>query len=62
MPTHRLTLYLFHWPDIDLPIRVWLQRSRTRAALGELDGRLLADIGLSTTAQRSECSKWFWQA
>ena len=36
-------------------------RSRQRRVLGELDERLLADIGVSRKAASTEAAKWFWQ-
>lgn len=41
---------------------LWRRRSRTRAALRDLDDRLLRDIGLCPRARRRECAKQFWQA
>jgi uncharacterized protein YjiS (DUF1127 family) len=42
--------------------RRWRHRARTRRQLRELDGRLLADIGLTGAQCRVECAKWFWRA
>lgn len=41
--------------------RIWLRRVATRRTLKELDGRVLADVGLSQADRRRECAKWFWQ-
>jgi len=46
---------------VDL-IFVWSERARGRRALGELDGRLLDDIGVSRTAAAIESAKPFWRA
>ena len=43
-------------------LREWLQRSRAREEISELDDRLLRDIGLSRDDVRAELSKHFWQA
>jgi uncharacterized protein YjiS (DUF1127 family) len=40
---------------------LWLDRSRQRRRLGELDDRMLRDIGLGRTAVWAEQQKWFWQ-
>jgi uncharacterized protein YjiS (DUF1127 family) len=40
---------------------VWLDRSRQRRQLGEMDDRMLRDIGLSRTSAWAETQKWFWQ-
>lgn len=39
----------------------WSERSRQRAALGRLDGRLLADIGVDRAAAAAEADKPFWR-
>ena len=39
----------------------WLDRARQRRHLGELDDRLLRDIGLSRTEVEHEVSRPFWQ-
>lgn len=36
----------------------WLDRQRQRAALAELDDRLLADIGVSRAAAEAEARRW----
>lgn len=41
---------------------VWHRRSRARRHLALLDGRVLADLGLTRVQQRAEAGKWFWQA
>jgi uncharacterized protein YjiS (DUF1127 family) len=40
--------------------QLWSQRSRERRALGELDARELADIGITRQAAEREARKWFW--
>jgi uncharacterized protein YjiS (DUF1127 family) len=42
-------------------IGLWSGRSRQRRALGDLDARLLADVGVSRRVAQSEAKKWFWQ-
>jgi uncharacterized protein YjiS (DUF1127 family) len=39
----------------------WLERARQRRHLGELDDRLLRDIGLSRAEVENEVSRPFWQ-
>ena len=39
----------------------WLDRARQRRQLGELDDRLLRDIGLSRAEGDHEISQRFWQ-
>lgn len=43
-------------------LAVWAQRVRTRQALAELDGRLLADVGLTREEGLRESRKPFWVA
>lgn len=43
-------------------LALWAERRRQRLALLELDGALLADIGLSAADARREAGKPFWQA
>jgi uncharacterized protein YjiS (DUF1127 family) len=40
----------------------WLDRARQRRHLGELDDRLLRDIGLSRADVEHEVSQPFWQS
>lgn len=40
---------------------VWLERSRQRRRLAEMDDRMLRDIGVSRGAAFDETRKWFWQ-
>lgn len=44
---------------IDL-IMTWIERTQQRRALARLDGRLLADIGLSHTQAEQESRKPGW--
>jgi uncharacterized protein YjiS (DUF1127 family) len=41
---------------------MWLERSRQRRALAELDERLLRDIGVTSAQARREAAKPFWSA
>lgn len=40
----------------------WLDASRSRQTLDELDEHLLRDIGLTRDEARREASKFFWQS
>ena len=39
----------------------WIERSRQRRALRDLDDHMLDDIGLSRDEAAQECAKLFWQ-
>lgn len=39
----------------------WMERSRQRRALAELDVRLLRDIGLTREEALQECANPFWK-
>jgi uncharacterized protein YjiS (DUF1127 family) len=39
----------------------WMERSRQRRALAELDDRLLRDIGLTRDQARRECANPIWK-
>jgi len=39
----------------------WAERARQRRALGRLDDRLLADIGVSPSEAAAEVAKPFWR-
>jgi uncharacterized protein YjiS (DUF1127 family) len=41
-------------------LRTWLERGRQRRALGQLDDRLLRDIGATRTEAAREAAKPFW--
>jgi uncharacterized protein YjiS (DUF1127 family) len=41
---------------------MWLERSRQRRALAELDERLLRDIGVTSAQASREAAKPFWSA
>ncbi len=59
------TLPTDRW-EFDLPrtlygaVRHRLELARSRAALRELDARLLADVGLDRAAAKAEGDKGFW--
>jgi uncharacterized protein YjiS (DUF1127 family) len=40
---------------------LWMERSRQRRTLAELDDRLLRDIGLTRDQARRECANPFWK-
>jgi uncharacterized protein YjiS (DUF1127 family) len=42
-------------------VAAWFLRSRQRRALRELEGRLLADIGLTREQVLDEAAKSFWR-
>jgi uncharacterized protein YjiS (DUF1127 family) len=42
-------------------VLLWMERSRQRRALAELDDRLLCDIGLTREEARQECANPFWK-
>lgn len=42
-------------------LAAWRERSRQRRVLGELDGFLLRDIGVSPADARREAGKSFWE-
>lgn len=57
------TAFFPHFPPEAVrrvPSRVlgWLDRQRQRAALAELDDRLLNDIGVSRAAAETEARRW----
>lgn len=41
-------------------LRIWRERTTTRRQLGELDARMLNDIGLSDFDAKLEAAKPFW--
>ena len=43
------------------PLLAGLERSRQRRDLGQMDERMLRDIGVSRSAAWAETQKWFWQ-
>jgi uncharacterized protein YjiS (DUF1127 family) len=47
--------------SIDRGISAWIERSKQRYALAELDDHLLKDVGLSRSAARREAAKPFWE-
>ena len=48
---------LYVWAGV---IRTWLQRSRQRRALAELDDRMLRDIIVTRSQAEREAAKPFW--
>lgn len=42
-------------------LRAWIRRSHARDELGEMDERLLKDIGLTRADVVAEADKFFWQ-
>ena len=42
--------------------RTWMGRARQRHALGDLDARLLGDIGVTWEAAQRECATPFWRS
>jgi uncharacterized protein YjiS (DUF1127 family) len=46
------------WPRV---MGAWIERSRQRHALAELDGRLLEDIGVTRAQAAREIAKPFWR-
>jgi uncharacterized protein YjiS (DUF1127 family) len=56
-----LSLLLRWTGSIDRGISAWLERSKQRHALAELDDHLLRDVGLSRSAARREAAKSFWE-
>jgi uncharacterized protein YjiS (DUF1127 family) len=42
-------------------VLVWLERARQRRHLGQLDDRLLRDIGLSRAEVENEIARPFWR-
>ncbi|MCF1464585.1 DUF1127 domain-containing protein [Agrobacterium vitis] len=42
-------------------ILLWIERSRQRAALAELDDERLRDLGLCREDVARECARRFWQ-
>jgi uncharacterized protein YjiS (DUF1127 family) len=41
-------------------VGLWIERSRQRRALANLDDRLLDDVGISRSEARREIAKPFW--
>ncbi|MGE5516804.1 MAG: DUF1127 domain-containing protein [Bacteroidota bacterium] len=62
------SIFLSHSEDAPSPVvrlfdglGVWLERSRQRATLGQLDERMLADIGCDHATAVVEADKPFWR-
>ena len=54
-PPAALALRLLAW------VQLWLHNSRTRRQLAQLDGRQLADVGITQAERESELDKPFWR-
>jgi uncharacterized protein YjiS (DUF1127 family) len=61
-PAHTRAEPASRWLDdaFDVLMR-WLDASRSRRTLDELDDHMLRDIGLTREQARRESSKFFWQ-
>lgn len=46
---------------VTLPLGQWIRVSRERRRLGELDERLLRDIGIDAASAAEEASRPFWE-
>jgi uncharacterized protein YjiS (DUF1127 family) len=57
---HRGGLTRLGWAAVRV-VSFWIERSRQRRALAELDDRLLRDIGLTRDEARRECANPFWK-
>jgi uncharacterized protein YjiS (DUF1127 family) len=40
---------------------VWIERSRQRGQLAQIDGAAMHDLGISRADLEAECRKHFWQ-
>ena len=62
-PAHPAAQPATRWLDgVSNLLMHWLDASRSRQTLDELDDHLLRDIGLTRAEARRESSKFFWQA
>ena len=63
VPAHRLQGVIIPRFPTSLLARFfdWRERTRGRRLLGELDDRMLRDVGLSRADVDRECVKHFWQ-
>jgi len=64
LPTVRVGLRRIALPEpkrIFLLVERWFERAAQRRRLGELEDRMLKDIGVSRGEAYRESSKWFWQ-
>ncbi len=50
------------WNVMRQTVLVWNRRRATRKTLAQLDGRILADIGITPDQARMEAEKPFWLA
>lgn len=57
---HRVSNRRWNFWGVGL-LKVWMHRSRTRAALGELDAHLLDDAGITPAEAYREGAKPFWR-
>lgn len=60
-PATELHLRGMWWRHLAGLVRTWIERSRQRDALRELDPHLLRDIGISPEQARAEAGKPFWR-
>jgi len=62
-PAHTAAQPATRWLDeVSNLLMHWLDASRSRQTLDELDDHLLRDIGLTRAEARRESGKFFWQA
>ena len=62
-PAHTGAKPASHWfGDVSNVLMRWLDASRSRHTLDQLDDHMLRDIGLTRAEALRESSKFFWQA
>lgn len=54
--------HIVPWNDVWKTVSVWQRRRTTRRMLGNLDQRMLADIGITAVQAEKEAEKPFWVA
>lgn len=57
-----LIRHVVRWDGVAKTVSVWRRRATTRKALGQLNARMLADIGITPDQARTEAEKPFWMA